>query len=177
MISAKEYAEMMANTFDWAKRDQKYYETDTLYAEQLSVGVIAINKPRLEKSFCYGYGYGIEYEDAARRMQAVSEKYEVFLRENLNELGASRKLKEIEENPDWVYLQPKRVESGTTFCRWGIVKPWDNPIEEYIKATPEDVEKIKNGLKAQIENLTKRCETYWKKYGSSKLKTWTYWID
>ncbi len=177
MISSKEYAKMMAETCGWARSEgmQKHFESSVLYAEELSAGVVEFDKPHLETSFCYGYGmFGGTQESASELCDSVESDYNMFLAENLDQDGSRKWLKEIEENPDDVYLGQKYDEGKMVFFR--VLKPWDNK-EGFVKATPEDVEKIKAGLKAQIDNLTKRCATYWKRFGGSKLKTWTYWAD
>ena len=43
--------------------------------------------------------------------------------------------------------------------------------------TPLDRLNIKIELSNQKKKFEKRLETYWKKYGSSKFKTWTYLVD
>jgi hypothetical protein len=43
--------------------------------------------------------------------------------------------------------------------------------------TEEDVQKIKVALEEEKEKFKKRLVTYLKKYGTSKLKVWTYWRD
>ena len=40
-----------------------------------------------------------------------------------------------------------------------------------------DLELIIAALKRKAENVRKRCLSYWKKYGASKLNVWTYYRD
>lgn len=176
MLTNKEYAKLMAETCGWARSEnmQKHFEKSVLYAEELSAGIVEFDKPHLETHFCYGWGQGRSTESASNACDDVESDYEVFLAENLEHDGSQRWLKQIEENPDCVYLGQKYETGKMVFFR--VLRPWDME-KGFVKATAEDVEKIKKGLKAQIDDLTKRCATYWKRFGGSKLKTWTYWAD
>ena len=49
-----------------------------------------------------------------------------------------------------------------------------NLLRELTKA---EIKEILEVYKKQKENFTKRLNTYLKKYGLSKLHTWTYLID
>jgi hypothetical protein len=41
----------------------------------------------------------------------------------------------------------------------------------------EDRLAILEGLKREREKFDKRLQTYLKRYGTSKIRTWTYWAD
>jgi hypothetical protein len=43
--------------------------------------------------------------------------------------------------------------------------------------TVEDRQAILAGLKREREKFEKRLQTYLKRYGVSKIRTWTYWAD
>jgi len=49
--------------------------------------------------------------------------------------------------------------------------------ESYRVATDEEAEKVLEVLEEQLSERLKRCETYLKKYGTSKLNVWTYLRD
>ena len=88
--------------------------------------------------------------------------------------GLLKELDVLENRPEEVYLV--KIYREGNFVGWRSLKPWES-YKEYVKATDEDIEVLKRGVKAQIDDLTKRCATYWKRFGGSKLKTWTYWAD
>jgi AAA+ ATPase superfamily predicted ATPase len=46
-----------------------------------------------------------------------------------------------------------------------------------FQLSKEDVDILKKELQEQKKKFVKRLETYWKKFGSSKLQTWTYLVD
>lgn len=43
--------------------------------------------------------------------------------------------------------------------------------------TDEGREQLAEALRAEIARLEKRCRTYLKRYGTSKLRVWTYWTE
>jgi hypothetical protein len=50
-------------------------------------------------------------------------------------------------------------------------------LENMFFLNDEDIEKIKEALEEEKTKFKKRLETYLKKYGTSKLKVWSYWRD
>lgn len=174
MISNKEYANLVIGAGVYDESMRSYLEKETLYAEQTSLGVIQFEKPRLRTSFCYGYGQGRDYESAQSGAKVVCNDYDVFLEENIEMSRCQRVLDILEKRPETVYLR-KTYDKGSfvDFVAGG------NGCEykEMVLATEQDLEIIKKGVQAQLENLKKRCAAYWKRFGGSKLKTWTYWAD
>ena len=45
------------------------------------------------------------------------------------------------------------------------------------KLDKEDIQLIIDGLEIVLKNFEKRLDTYLKKYGLSKIQTWTYLVD
>ena len=174
MITNKEYADLVINSGAFNEGMRKYFETSTLYADNVSLGVIGFDKPHLHTRFCYGWGQCASPDSAASSCEAVQNNYDVFLSENLDDSGLLKDLDVLENRPEEVYLV-KTYREGN-FVGFRSCKPWES-YKDYVKATDEDIEVLKKGVKAQIENLTKRCAAYWKRFGGSKLKTWTYWAD
>lgn len=173
MITNKEYADLMVKSGVFNEGMRKYFEDDTLYAVELSAGIMQVSKPHLQTRFCYGWGQCGSIDDACSSCDAVSSKYDLFLSENLEEL--KKELDILENRPETVYLV-KNYRDGN-FVAWRGGGNYWHREKDAIDATTEDVELIKESVKKKIENLTKRCATYWKRFGGSKLKTWTYWAD
>jgi hypothetical protein len=174
MISNKEYANLVIGAGVYGESMRSYLEKETLYAEQTSLGVIQFEKPRLHTHFCYGYGMGRDYESAQAGASTVQNHYEVFLEENIEMSRYQRVLDILEKRPETVYLR-KTYDKGNfvDFVAGGNGYEY----KEMVLATEQDLEIIKKGVQAQLENLKKRCAAYWKRFGGSKLKTWTYWAD
>lgn len=173
VITNKEYANMLIEEGIYGESMRSYFEKNTLYAEKTSAGVIDFDKPSVRTRLCYGYGYGRDYEDAQKSAEAVRNDYDFFLSENIQYSGYEKALKTIKERPDTVYLR-KTYNGNYVSLVYGC---YGSPEKDYVKPTENDLEIIKFGLKAQLENLKKRCATYWKRYGGSKLDTWTYDVN
>lgn len=175
-MDIKEYAVLMANRFDKGdERWVRYYEKKTLCVKTLPNGdVIAFDKPSVETRFCYSFdevGYPESIDGSNHMCHAVSSDYDVFLEENLKWL--KRDLKSLEEGYRPIYLNRLNgIESPNVVSYSG----YRNGMDGWI-ASPEDIEVIKSGIQEQIDYLTKRCAAYWKRYGGSKLHTWTYSIN
>ncbi|MBP5789255.1 MAG: hypothetical protein J6W29_03370 [Neisseriaceae bacterium] len=173
-MNIKEYAVLMANRFD--KGDEKwvkYYEKKTLCVKTLPNGdVIAFDKPSVETRFCYSFdevGYPESIDDSNHMCHEVSSDYDVFLGENLKWL--KRDLENLEKMYHPIYLN--RLDGVENVVRYS---GYQNGANGWL-ARPDDIEVIKSGIQEQIDYLTKRCAAYWKRYGGSKLHTWTYSIN
>ena len=63
---------------------------------------------------------------------------------------------------------PKKIDlTGQILGEWTVIR----------EATKEDLLLIIEVYKQQIQNFKKRLNTYLKRYGLSKLTTWTYLVD
>lgn len=163
------------------------------------------NKPKIETSFCFGYGYnGIstdEQEVTARNNRNIARTDTLyFLKENLKgifqELIFLNKFKkEIKRDKerakiklgyyDFVFYNviplnyykidenDKRqimvISSSTCWC--------SNQDDFKTNIDITLIDKIIKAKKIQIIFFKKRLYSYLKKYGLSKINTWTYLID
>lgn len=177
----KEYEKVWKNDLSMLEYKKKYYSG----AIRLSNGgILEFVKPSIETSFCFGYsdfGQGMSYTEAKRAEKAASsEKY--FLQQNLKEFD--RKIKGLSSKDDcstydW-YIE--RVSyNGNKLNVWRLaymnISNVDNKYGEYEILAPADREAVINGLKNERKKFEKRLHTYLKRYGTSKLRTWTYWVD
>lgn len=184
----------------WGESWRKYYTGKLLTAARLTGGeLVEIEKCHIETRFCFGYGYnGADFDnespDAHRAAASAREDFHFFLRENLEDV--KRELK-------WLYT--RRRELNMWGCRRCIVvvttenQIFVQDIDEYsayygyrteaeIKArcgenaiirelTEQDINILIAAHKVRLADIAKRCKTYWKRYGGSKLHTWTYLRD
>lgn len=178
-MDIKEYAVLMANRFDRGdEKWVKYYEKKTLCVKTLPNGdVIAFDKPSVETRFCYSfdevadcYGHSDTIGDSNRACDSVRSNYDVFLDENLKWL--KRDLENLGMYRP-VYLNRLNGVASPNVVSYSGYR---NGMNGWV-ASPEDIEVIKSGIQEQIDYLTKRCAAYWKRYGGSKLHTWTYSIN
>lgn len=180
------YAEILAA--DVWHNDQKmvdYCVKKTGYIVELENGdIIAIEKPSIEKNFCFGYSdsrYDTEDYDRANAMaDHASKSQEYFLEQNLK--GINEIIAQLEGNGkySWDYYiripysgQPKesKLKALHTF------QDWEEQSKKYQKLEGINRQRVIEGYKAVKADFEKRLNTYLKRYGLSKINTWSYWQD
>jgi hypothetical protein len=149
--------------------DKEYYGKGSVGAIKIDGHFYLIDKPRIENRFCFrDEGPQYEHYKELRDDNKMMERY--FIRKN--EEDFTRTIEGIEKgeevrikNTD--YLDRLNVYVGGSY--------WDR--QEGRKATDEEKTLILEGLKYGLSLFRKRLDTYLKRYGTSKLHTWTYWAD
>lgn len=164
--------------------DPGYYKKDVFDAVQLDDGrIVCIWKKHIQTQFCFGE-HGYDFDEVVQQ-ERDSRCFEYFERENLEPI--KKELAELDKiNGDSVVAVAYRAywTDGTEkIARYTVCDenraPWhrSDKLEDARTLTAEEVEKIREVLKAQLENMRKRCRIWWKKNGAEGLKTWTYWAD
>lgn len=167
------------------ERMQKYCESQFFGAVEISDGLIVKEKEKVRTRFCYGEDGGESYNIALNNCEAVSSKFDVFLRENLKYLD--RDIEEIKQmikevgQTAWI----KRAFIGNNYEESDKLKFFvilytgrENGYSAKVKlrqATKEDLFKILDLYMQFRADRIKKCKAYWKRFGGSKLHTWTYW--
>lgn len=187
-----EYAQMYSNdesTIKWMKG----YLADVV---ELNDGTLyAIEKPRIQKDFCFPMGYNGRYDEESERNANEMAHYartneQYFLDKNMRPILDEAKRFNI--NPKSYKIpavhNAKYIGSDE---RIGYIEFFDNPEifthrESILKEVkerrfrllePDEIERIKNAYEEVIETFKKRLQTYLKKYGLIKLNVWTYLSD
>lgn len=189
------------------KKWNKYYNDTYSDVVKVGEYFFPIEKSRMKKDFCFGYGLnGVsteeEYTGAVEMKNHASKNEKYFLDENLNEINEEIKVLEAYiKNIDNLYnfhedLRKNELDrynyDGKIFLYssyrnrdYQVNYTFYNNLNEYHpyknfilrEATKEEIEIILNALIQEKENFTKRLQTYLKRYGTSKLRTWTYLVD
>ena len=175
------YRQIQIERWHGDKKMVDYCVNKTAYIiERANGDIITIDKPSIEKSFCFGYSdspYNTDDYDRANKAAAHAQtNTDYFKSENLkpiNEiietLSGQGRFKaytwEPKENTD----REKSIHFSTP-CR-----VWDNP--DYKPLSEEETKKLLEGYKIVKANFEKRLDTYLKRYGTSKVKSWSYWRD
>lgn len=150
-------------------------------------GLIVWEKPEINTSFCFGYMGQSDYEDAQQMAEHAKKDEDYFLSENLGIFDVTIKkikstLKENNENKLYIYKEYSRgsvnlwgftVLSFSEFIYQNERKLY-NEIQE---ASDEDIRTILAAEQEERAKFEKRLKTYLKRYGLSKVKTWSYWQD
>ena len=146
--------------------------------------IIALEKPTMKKDFCFGYSlsrYDTEDYDAANeaaRHAASSEEY--FLSENLHQVDMILDNLESSEWNSWDYyiVIPYYTQPDNSTLKGLHSFYWHSPeAAKYPKLEGEDRQRIIDGYKEIRKAFEKQLHTYLKRYGLSKVRSWSYWQD
>ena len=138
----------------------------------------AIEKPSIKTSFCFGYGFcGVSTEEDRKRANYMArvadtnEKY--FIDENMKKI---KDLKKSIDNAKTFCLNNDAGELYTIeedyFYRW----PYSKPLI-YRDVTQEEKKMMLGMVDAVAARFEKRLKTYLKRYGLSKINSWSYLVD
>ena len=182
---------LQINNLDEKSYEAKCYE----YALKFDNNFLCFRKPGIKTKFCFGYGLnGVstqeDYEGARSQERNIETNQQAFINANLEDLNKS--IEDIETFiVKWLDKEEKCFSSRynkificknsyehKAFLTWSW--DYDNIRDKEMiirEATKEDLLLIIEVYKQQIENFKKRLNTYLKRYGLSKLTTWTYLVD
>lgn len=164
-------------------KDQKmvdYCVKKTARIVELSDGaLICIEKPTIKTRFCFGYhanGYcteEISTADAAAAHAAKSQEY--FKNKNLESMDAM--LKALENSETGIRPRYSGTAEGTKICALVFPEPWEPLPPGYRRLLSEDREKLREAYRTERGVFAARLDAYLKRYGLSKVETWTYWLE
>ena len=172
--------------------DEKFVQScikDVSGAARLSNGgIVYVNKPYLNTSFCFGYstcGQGAEYDEARKACHNASESEDYFRKKNTEELermiSRLRGCKDV-CGYDLYLMQKSSSRCGTiNLYKPVMLQYWDyerNKDSNHYYAISEADRKVLIELyEGELTKMNKRITSYLKRYGLSKVRTWTYWVD
>lgn len=152
------------------RRDKEYYKKSYMAAVKLPEGFYVIHKQSIENKFCF-HDEGPQYEFYKELMADKKNLERYFLSENLSDLDNSI------ENLKTKTMMVEKDCDGRAVIFPESAKCYYNYHEGMREMTePEKKECIK-ALKFVREAFVKRLNSYLKRYGTSKLHTWTYWAE
>ena len=180
----------------WKDKDmQEYARKECEYIVELSNGnIVCLEKPRIQKDFCFGMGmYGTYTDDDFNRAEDCAENArtneEYFISENLKEI--TEKINDLSnciigKLECYTYTHYIGQPENSLLKGYTITRTADNPeyepgrwsnMADIQKIGSEDIQRIIEGLGIVKERFEKRLHTYLKRYGLSKLNVWTYCRD
>lgn len=164
---------------------------------ELSNGMLlTVDAKRVRKDFCFGYsdcGQGPDYSEAIRaERNGKSEEY--FIRENMrtyDEAIETIERKELlpflmrgntaEKSCPLRYLTWQRLTDALSLFEYDEMKPGatikDKWGKEYYIPTEDDMNRIRTMYEEAKAAHEKKVRSYLKRYGTTKVRTWTYWLD
>lgn len=163
----------------------KYCMKSTAYIVELSDGdIYTIDKPSIETHFCFGYGYsGVsteeDYKNANDAMHYADTHEDYFISENM---------KQIDGYIDSLKDESLRIYKYIHYCgecdkRYKdicFIRYYESPasnLKDCKEITSDERQALIAGYEEVKKQFRKRLDTYLKKYGLSKLHTWTYLSD
>ena len=167
----------------------KFCQGEISNAVKLSDGrIVVVKKQKLETSFCFGYstcGQGAEYEEANEAAHVANTSEDYFREQNLKEFDNKIALLKTDKEESW-YMDAYLSQSN--YCSCGLVNIHEvvglrrYDFEEqrwgtYVEIPEADRKLIIEMYESEKEKMSKRIDTYLKRYGLSKLNVWTYWRD
>ena len=180
---------MLTNEFKkvW-HRDERmvdYCTKQTVAYATIKDKIIPVDKASIQKNFCFGYSDSRYNTDDFDRANAMAEKaatdVKYFLKENYRDARYGRIINMINSSKYTAYMIPhytRQDDDCRIYCV-NFVNVWDKDRipENAIELTKEDLVTYKKALVEAIKLFTKRLNTYLKKYGMTKVNTWSYWQD
>jgi len=161
------------------ERWRKYYEDYIGGLVKLEDGrIVCIRKPRIETNFCFGES-GYDSEEANNSVTKALSSEDYFRAENLKALDAVIAFLSRDRNGEIAYNSFAAVENEepgvahyVTYHR-SVYSAGKEPAE----VSEEDRERILEGYQRVRAAFEKRLNAYLKRYGLSKVRSWTYWRD
>lgn len=150
--------------------------------------VMIWKKQKIETSFCFGES-GYDYDEAQQQAEHARSSEAYFKRENLKEYDAI--IAALEGNGTGYYSNAQPYIRKESYIRAGDLRLCNvvfyRPADFYNMTESEkarirlpydsELETIREGYKEERAAMEKRLDSYLKRYGLSKVRAWTYWLD
>lgn len=157
--------------------DRAYYKKGTAAAIKFPEGYFIIEKPRIENRFCFS-DEGSQY-DLYCELHSDQKKMERYFRgKNLRGINEEIELFASDEN---IYISSTGYQgvadtvSAKNYSRYYAgIQRWR---EGSRLLTAEEKKTILAAYRSVRAAFEKRLDAYLKRYGVSKLHTWTYWAN
>ena len=145
-----------------------------------------VERQSIKTSFCYGFGFcGVsnaeEESIANNNAQIMKESESLFIKENLYKIDA--RIKIVKENLNknfygfYNYRNSKEISLIDEMDFYRYTQEIRISKDNFILLTEEDKRLILEGLELEKASFIKRLNTYLKRYGLSKVRTWSYLVD
>ena len=174
----KEYLERMALRGLSGEKWEKYFRGKIAWLVKLSDGTLfEIEKPSIETSFCFGER-GYDYDEAVHAACEARTNEDLFRIRNLRDIN--RKIAALANGPElgdkmWVNIAHGVADYVNNGREWDMER--SSAFCKTHELTKEDRDAIRAGYEIVKEAFEKRINAYLKRYGLSKVHSWTYWVD
>lgn len=144
--------------------------------------IIILEKPRIKKDFCFGYSDSsydtVDYDNANDMAHHARKSEEYFIDKNLDQIRDT--------------IKGLKSKEGARF-KWGISTKYTGQKEnsklkeiyqydqfdgkEHTEVSKDDIDRVIQGYEEVEKAFNKRLKTYLKRYGLTKVNSWSYWKD
>ncbi len=162
----KEYAQITNDDYYNIKRYVGAVKIDEAY--------YLIEKLKIENRFCF-HDEGPDYDFYCSLIKDEKKLEQYFISENENEF--TKKIKYMKKSELFFVTNKECRQIYLCGCEMDAQRFYAGPNFEYHRITDEERKAIIDGLEYGLSELRKRLNTYLKRYGTSKIHTWTYWAD
>ena len=196
MKITKQDKEMLADEFrkvwfdrygDVDEKMVKYCVNKTSAYLVIDGAIVTFDKPNIQTDFCYGYGLQCQtdYDEAWEMADYASSSLGYFIEKNMDGTDAAWQMEYIQEDchPCEPWLDRRHYTSQTDDCKLGEVRweHWDKrdwcERQGWRRLTEDELAAYYAVLYDEQVKFLKRLKAYLKRYGLSKVRTWTYWAD
>jgi hypothetical protein len=149
-----------------------YLEKNKIGALKIRDRYFLIDKPSIKNSFCFR-DEGAEYEFYQKLLADDKKMKNYFLSSNLKKFTSE--INDI-KNSEKVYL----LDDWDDETRYEVTTNIDRMLcgtRKLTEATDDEIKEILEAFEFGKKCFEKRLNIYLKKYGISKLHTWSYWAD
>lgn len=142
--------------------------------------ILGIEKQGIEKNFCFGYRLNSsdtdEYDAANRMANRAQSDSDYFIAENMKKFDEYVKAFSDKDNR-FFFQNNYHSQKNNILKNVNCVSYFypEKPDMEFI--SENDRELILAAYKEYRERHAKKVQAYLKRYGTSKVRSWSYWED
>ena len=141
-----------------------------------------IGRVSLETDFCFGwssFGQGPTIEEAREAADDCRHNKREFFQYNLRDIDRLWDQWDSDEDEHFkLFCSQRNIEQGVNV--WQLFNDdgsWYKYEGEYLAIFTDDMKAISDAFETERARLLARLESYWKKYGGTKLHIWTFCCD
>ena len=185
MVSKEVYESELRKAWHDDEGMVKYcFKKSSVLVELSDGSIYSIDKPSIETRFCFGYGMQCQtdYDEAGEMADRAAESEKYFWSENVRRAGLTDWAEAL-DGARVVYISPEYYTQDDD-CRLVSVGIADTEYGQMCmrhskgrEIGSDDVSLLAAAFEEAELKFEKRLRTYLKRYGLSKVETWTYWAD
>ena len=149
--------------------DPDYYKKHSVGAVKLNGGFYVMDKESIETKLCFA-DEGPDYDFYRKLMRDEKKLERYFVSENLSGIDSQI---ELLEGVEPLMIHGPYRDGRMSFGR----KDYGYGSKDSVDMTKEQRTELAKAYRWKRADFEKRLQTYLKRYGISKLHTWTYWRD